>query len=562
MEWMIWIDFSTFAVLLGLFLYLFSSSSVTVLHRIYLFLHIVFMLWPLFQFASQTTTVVSYRLFYLSASYIGLSLLGIGWFAFILFLTGQYYIIRKSRLLLLSIPALVSVIVVVWNPDGGFLDINQNVEPLKQLQHGSLYWVMIIQLVLYLSVSLVILLYKLGRRDESIRQRKMVRTALNSVFVLSFFSITDFFVNVAYIDYFARYIPLVSVGMTVTAIYIVHAISRNKVFDIIQIVQKDIMNTMSMGIIVMDENDTIIEVNKVIKPILRIRIGDSFNPEVLASQFKSDTARQLQAFFEGQRLRPMERLEVELSLDTNHIRHVIVQSAPILNQKKRIVGRVLTFHDVTELRVLVEETNTQNELLQERNRELLIMQDELYQANRKLEHMAITDGLTGCYNRRYLLQQLEEEVVNNIRYGIPFSIFIFDLDYFKSINDRYGHLIGDEVLCSTVDAVRSALRLTDVLARFGGEEFTVYLPHTNREQAEIMAEQVKSAVEKNLVPTGTGDATITVTISMGVISIEQFNASDLDNPKAFLRELMAQADAALYEAKYSGRNRIVKRKLA
>ncbi|RJE87658.1 diguanylate cyclase [Paenibacillus sp. 1011MAR3C5] len=562
MEWMIWLDFSTFAVLLGLFLYLFSSSSVTVLHRIYLFLHIVFMLWPLFQFASQTTTMVSYRLFYLSASYIGLSLLGIGWFTFILFLTGQYYIIRKSRLLLLSIPALVSVIVVIWNPDGGFLDINQSVEPLKQLQHGSLYWVMIIQLVLYLSVSLVILLYKLGRRDDSVRQRKMVRTALNSVFVLSFFSITDFFVNVAYIDYFARYIPLISVGMTVTAIYIVHAISRNKVFDIIQIVQKDVMNTMSMGIIVMDENDTIIEVNKVIKPILRIRIGDSFNPDALASQFKSDTARQLHAFFEAQRMRPMERLEIELSLDMNDIRHVIVQSAPILNQKKRIVGRVLTFHDVTELRMLVEETNTQNELLQERNRELLIMQDELYQANRKLEHMAITDGLTGCYNRRYLLQQLEGEVVNNIRYGIPFSIFIFDLDYFKTINDRYGHLIGDEVLCSTVDAVRSALRLTDVLARFGGEEFTVYLPHTNREQADVIAEQVKSAVEKNLVTTGMGDGSIAVTISMGVISIEQFDSSDLDNPKAFLRELMTQADAALYEAKYNGRNRIVKRKLA
>lgn len=559
---MIWLDFSTFAVLLGLFLYLFSSSSVTVLHRIYLFLHIVFMLWPLFQFASQTTTLVSFRLFYLSASYIGLSLLGIGWFAFILFLTGQYYIIRKSRLLLLSIPALVSVIVVIWNPDGGFLDINQSVEPLKQLQHGSLYWVMIIQLVLYLSVSLVILLYKLGRKDDSIRQRKMVRTALNSVFVLSFFSITDFFVNVAYIDYFARYIPLISVGMTVTAIYIVHAISRNKVFDIIQIVQKDVMNTMSMGIIVMDENDTIIEVNKVIKPILRIRIGDSFNPDTLASQFKNDTARQLHAFFEAQRKRPMERLEIELFLDMNHIRHVIVQSAPILNQKKRIVGRVLTFHDVTELRMLVEETNTQNELLQERNRELLIMQDELYQANRKLEHMAITDGLTGCYNRRYLLQQLEGEIVNNIRYGIPFSIFIFDLDYFKMINDRYGHLIGDEVLCSTVDAVRSALRLTDVLARFGGEEFTVYLPHTNREQADLIAEQVKSAVEKNLVPTGVGDGSIAVTISMGVISIEQFDSADLDNPKAFLRELMAQADAALYEAKYNGRNRIVKRKLA
>lgn len=559
---MIWLDFSMFLVLLGLFLYVFASSSVTVLHRIYIFLHVVFMLWPLFQFASQTASEINYRLFYLSGSYIGLSLLGIGWFAFILFLTGQYYVIRKSRLFLISIPALVSVAVVIWNPDGRFLRIDPMLEPLKQLQHGSLYWVMIGQLVLYLTVSLVILLYKLGRRDDSARQRKMVRTALNGVFVLSFFAIMDFIVNVAYIEYFARYIPLISVGMTVTAIYIVHAISRNKVFDIIQIVQRDIMNTMSMGIIVMDENGMIIEINKVIKPFMRFRSGDIFNAEAMMSQFKNETRRQLQEFFEAQRQRPLDRIEIELAMDKNHIQHVIVQSAPILNQKKRVVGRVITIQDVTELRMLVEETNTQNELLQERNRELLIMQDELYQANKKLEHMAITDGLTGCYNRRYLLQQLEGEVVNNFKYGIPFSIFLFDLDYFKSINDRYGHIIGDEVLCSTVEAVRSALRLTDVLARFGGEEFTVYLPHTNREQADMIADSVKEAVEQNLVSTGVNGIPVNVTISMGVISIEQFEPAALEQPKAFLRELMAQADAALYEAKYNGRNRIVKRKLA
>ncbi|GKU76242.1 hypothetical protein L3i20_v206390 [Paenibacillus sp. L3-i20] len=443
-----------------------------------------------------------------------------------------------------------------------FLSVNPMLEPLKQLQHGPLYWVMIIQLIMYISVSLIILLYKMKRRDDSIRHRKMVRTALNGVFVLTFFAVSDFFVNVIYIEHFTRYIPLVSIGMTVTAAYIVHAISRNKVFDIIQIVQRDVMNTMSMGIIVMDENDMIIEVNKVIKPIIRLRIGDFFKPEALASQFKKDTADQLRMFFEAQRVRPMERQEIELTINLAQSMHIIVQSAPIMNQKRRIVGRVLTFQDVTELRMLVEETNTQNELLHERNRELLIMQDELSQANKKLEHMAITDGLTGCFNRRYMMQQLESEVVTSLRQGVPFSIFIFDLDYFKTINDRYGHLIGDEVLCSTVEAVRSALRLTDVLARFGGEEFTVYLPQTNRDQADIIAELVKSTVEKNRVPTGNGDCTVAVTISMGVVSIERHDSTDLEDPKSFLRELIAQADAALYEAKYNGRNQIVNRKLA
>jgi diguanylate cyclase (GGDEF)-like protein len=551
-----------FLILAALFLYVFLSSTVTVLHRIYLLLHVVFIMWPLFQFASQTTSATPFRLLYLSGSYIGLSMLGIGWLVFILYLTGQSYVIRKSRILVLSIPALISVAVVGWNPNGMFLSIDDKLEPLKQLQHGPLYWVMIGQLLLYLSVSLVILLHKLRRRDESARQRQMVRTALIGLFMLASFAIGDLLINLYLIDRFENYFPLISVGLATTATYIVNAISRNRVFDIIQIVQRDVMNTMSTGILVLDENDIILEVNKVLKPILKLRIGDFFRPHELASQFKEESSKQLLALLEAQQASPMERLEVELNVAFNHIVHVIVQSAPILDGKKRIIGRVLTFQDVSELRMLVEETNSQNELLHQRNNELMIMQDELSQANKKLEHMAITDGLTGCYNRRYLLQQLEDEVVANIRYGIPFSLFIFDLDHFKMINDRYGHLAGDEVLCSTVDAVRSVLRLTDVLARFGGEEFTVYLPHTNKEQAELIAEQVKMTVEQNRVPSGVGDGMISVTISMGVISIDRFDAANLADPKTYLRSLMAQADAALYEAKYNGRNRIVKSKLA
>jgi len=558
---MIWLDFSMFLVLLGLFFYVFTSSNVTILHRMYLSLHVVFMSWTLFQFASQTTTSALFRLFYVSISYIGLSLLGIGWFVFIVYLTGQSYVIRKSRLFILAMPALISVAVVIFNPNGMFLRIDEQLSPLKQLQQGPLYWIMITQLIVYMTVSFIIMFYKL-RGENSVRQRTLIKTTINGMFVLVSFAITDLVVNVLLIEKINQYVPLISVGMAVAAIYLVHAIRRNKVLDIIQTVQRDVMNTMSMGIIVLDENDIIIDVNKVIKPILRLRIGDKFNSVHLGPQFKGEVTRDITAFFEEQNKRPMDRLEMEIAIQHDKHRHIIVQSAPILNNKKTLVGRVLTFQDVTELRLLVEETNTQNELLQDRNRDLLIMQDELFQANKKLEHMAITDGLTGCYNRRYLLHQLEQEVIANIRYGIPFSIFLFDLDHFKLINDKYGHLVGDEVLCGTVDAVRGVLRFTDILARYGGEEFTVYLPHTNRDQADHIAEILMESVEQNKINMGASEEPVSVTISMGVISIEHVEPSDLVDPKAFLRELLAQADAALYEAKYNGRNRIVKRKLA
>ncbi|MDQ0063511.1 diguanylate cyclase (GGDEF)-like protein [Paenibacillus harenae] len=550
-----------FLILFCLFFYVFSSNSITVLHRIYLLLHIVFMIWPIFQFVAQTASNTEYQLLFLSISYVGLSLLGIGWFVLTLFFTGQSYVIRKSRLFMLAIPALASVAAIVFNPDGMFLSINDTIASGKQLQHGPLYWVMIGQLLLYVAVSFIIMIYKL-RTDESKRHRTLVRTVLIGLMTHLLFSLADLVVNVLFIDYVYRYVPLVSVGMTLTAIYLVHAIGRNKVLDIIQIAQRDVMNTMSTGIIVLDEFDTIIEVNKVIKPIIRLRIGDKLDTATIALTFKDEAAKDFEAFFNEVRNRPMDRVEFELELKNDRFRHIIIQSAPILDQKKAAIGRVLTFQDVTELRLLVEETNRQNVQLHDRNRDLMLMQDELSQANKKLEQMAITDGLTGCYNRRYLLLQLEQEVMMNLKFGISFSIFLFDLDYFKLINDKYGHLVGDEVLCSTVNAVKGALRKTDILARYGGEEFTVYLPHTNREQADIIADLVKEAVESNRVQIGAGEPSISVTISMGVVSIEHFEPSVIDDPKAYLREILAQADAALYEAKYNGRNRIVKRKLA
>jgi diguanylate cyclase (GGDEF)-like protein len=171
--------------------------------------------------------------------------------------------------------------------------------------------------------------------------------------------------------------------------------------------------------------------------------------------------------------------------------------------------------------------------------------------------MAITDSLTGCYNRRYLMQQLEHEIMTNIRYNIPFAIFLFDIDLFKSINDIYGHLVGDEVIKHVADTVRRCLRRTDIVARYGGEEFTVYLPHTNRAQAMMLAERVRQAVSSAEVKAGADGRTVQVTISMGVLAVEESDPNKIDDPKEYLRELFSKADAALYKAKNGGRNRIV-----
>ena len=106
------------------------------------------------------------------------------------------------------------------------------------------------------------------------------------------------------------------------------------------------------------------------------------------------------------------------------------------------------------------------------------IQQDLSDANKKLEQLATTDSLTGCYNRRYLYQMMEYQISVDARYGAPFSLILLDIDYFKQTNDKYGHQIGDLVLRHTADLISSRLRKTDILARYGGEEFAVFLPHT------------------------------------------------------------------------------------
>jgi diguanylate cyclase (GGDEF)-like protein len=122
--------------------------------------------------------------------------------------------------------------------------------------------------------------------------------------------------------------------------------------------------------------------------------------------------------------------------------------------------------------------------------------------------------------------QMEREVMTNARYKIPYALMMFDIDLFKSVNDTYGHLVGDEVIRRTADVVALTLRRTDILARYGGEEFTIYLPHTTRPQAEMLAQRIRKAVEENRIPVQ-DDHEISVTISVGIIAVEEHPETEI-----------------------------------
>jgi diguanylate cyclase (GGDEF)-like protein len=169
--------------------------------------------------------------------------------------------------------------------------------------------------------------------------------------------------------------------------------------------------------------------------------------------------------------------------------------------------------------------------------------------NSRLYQLATVDGLTGLFVRRYFDQRLVEEWDRASRYGNAFTLGLFDLDNFKKLNDTHGHQTGDQVLRSAARAVRSNMRSFDLAARYGGEEFAFILPRTTLDEAATVAERIRRDVSGTALQTELGPVRITASIGLASFPAEGVTSA---------AELLSRADQALYEAKDSGKNRVVR----
>jgi diguanylate cyclase (GGDEF)-like protein len=198
-----------------------------------------------------------------------------------------------------------------------------------------------------------------------------------------------------------------------------------------------------------------------------------------------------------------------------------------------------------------ELSQTNEDLLKE-----IIIRKQTEAALRKSEEeltlLAITDSLTGLYNRRHFYKLAEIEISKRLRYSRPLSVMMFDIDLFKHVNDNFGHAIGDMVLKMVAKTTKEILRTTDISARYGGEEFIVLLPETPVAQAAVAAERLRRQIEITSVQAE--KCPITVTASFGVSDyLGKTNAKPLERVQS---EFIANADRALYASKNAGRNRV------
>lgn len=213
-----------------------------------------------------------------------------------------------------------------------------------------------------------------------------------------------------------------------------------------------------------------------------------------------------------------------------------VKAITVTDNSGECHGTLVTFNDITQL----EETNFELSDMVDR---LQLANDEIHEKSQELEFLANRDPMTQCLNRRALDRNLNKLFTESKATGRELSCLMADIDFFKSVNDRYGHATGDQVIKAVADVLRLCTRDSDLVGRYGGEEFCVVLPDRDQKTATKVAERIREEIEKS--PCGG----VKITVSLGVSSLVQ-QAGRPD-------ELVNQADKALYAAKEGGRNRVV-----
>lgn len=226
--------------------------------------------------------------------------------------------------------------------------------------------------------------------------------------------------------------------------------------------------------------------------------------------------------------------DVRLETSDGRTLTVALTRSPVHDDAGNIIAIVRVMRDVTERGIIERELRDANRAL-ERSRAAF-------------EELAMRDELTSLYNRRELDRRLVAEIARSSRNNQPFSFVLFDIDHFKAVNDGYGHPAGDAVLRQVARIVEGELRVSDVAARYGGEEIALLLPDTSEMGAVVVASRLRARLAASLFDIGEG-ATISVTASFGVACVPTHAATTAD--------LVAAADRALYEAKAAGRDRVV-----
>lgn len=297
------------------------------------------------------------------------------------------------------------------------------------------------------------------------------------------------------------------------------------------------LDTMAEGLLVLDPEQQIVLANASFSRTVGLSFDELQGKHIGRLPWQFD-GRSNAPWDRPSRSESIRRAEtVHLAASTDSLRTFLVNSTSILDDAGEYRGQLVSFDDITEIEAKNKELRITLDSLRR-------TQEEVNSQNAKLQFLATRDPLTSSLNRRAFYTIFEENWKSSQRYHHPLCCVMVDIDFFKSINDNHGHAMGDEVLKQVAGCLNKAVRETDYVCRYGGEEFCILLPHVQLHEAELAAERYRRAISELDIQG------LHVTASLGV--------SSRDCGAATIEKLVEQADTALYYSKHNGRNRVTR----
>lgn len=369
---------------------------------------------------------------------------------------------------------------------------------------GPYFWVhLFYSYVLILFADYLILV-------EAVRLAKQYRKQGAALILATFLPLAF---NASYTFHFIpwlkiNYDPL---GFVLSSLIFAWALFFYHLLDLAPIARRVLVDNLPDGMIVLDNQNRIVDIN----PAAKFIFGTS--PEQVIGKPITNLIPSLS------KIRAKLARETDGQAEINLAREKDVYTYGIkittVRQRGRVLGQLITLRDITKSKRVEQD----------------------------LIKRAILDELTGLFNHGYFYQLLDQEIKRSIRYQFPLSVILFDLDYFKEVNDCYGHLVGDNLLHEIGLVCQQTLRGTDIACRYGGDEFAIILPETDVDEAARIGERLRLRIESRTLRTSRSP--VSVTISAGVASMTPGQPT---TDKA----LIEQADTALYRSKSEGRNRV------
>ncbi len=466
------------------------------------------------------------KIIWLKIMYFGVGAAPTLFLIFALKITHHENWLTARDLLLLCVEPLV-LIVLVWFDTGLVFDSVQLAQAggltVLQVGRGGVLWVHILYSYAIVLFALVVLGMSSMRANPFFKRQYLI-ILLGSVIPLTAELFKASYRGIAGLD-------LLPVTFGLSGILYSYAVFRHQFMDLLPVARGRLIESMSDGVLVLDDQNRIVDINPFMKNFL------DEEPTTLIGRNISEVLN-LWSHNPDQFLNGETRTEVKLPRKPSC--YLDLRVTPLYDSSQKLSGRLIVIRDVTDRKEVEKDLRYAMDKLQTQLIEIGVLQSQL-------REQAIRDALTNLFNRRYLEETLDRELARAARESYPLCVIMMDLDYFKVINDTYGHEAGDVVLKTLAETVTKQSRHGDFACRFGGEEFVLVMPNIGIAIAKERADELHRIINALNIPYGRFN--LTTTISMGLAWYPKHGASK--------EALLRAADKAMYVAKNTGRNCVI-----